>query len=164
MSRFPVLHRRRQQPLKAASNPFDLFSRSFDDLFSDYLSNDLMSNRFIDATQTHPALARLNISETDTAIEVSVDLPGMDQENIDVSLADGVLTIQGEREDETKDDKKDYHRVERSYGVFCRQIAMPSTIDEDQVDAKFENGVLVVTCKKSAQAKEQKRKISVKAA
>ena len=112
----------------------------------------------------NPALARLNISESDDAIEISVDLPGMDQENIDVSLADGVLTIQGEREDETKDDNKDYHRVERSYGAFCRQIAMPSTIDEDQVEAKFDNGVLVVTCKKSAKAKEQKRKISVKAA
>ena len=54
MSRFPVLHRRRQQPLKPASNPFDLFNRSFEDLFSDYFSNESLPSRFIDATQTQP--------------------------------------------------------------------------------------------------------------
>ncbi len=87
----------------------------------------------------------------------------MDENNIDVSMADGVLTIQGEREDETKDEGKNFHRVERSYGSFCRQIAMPTTIDEDNVEAKFEKGVLSVTCKKTAHAKQQKRKIDVKA-
>lgn len=164
MTRFPVLHRRRQQPAKAAASPFDLFNRDLDDLFSDYFSNDFLPSRFVDATQSYPGLARLNISETEEAIEISVDLPGMDEDNIDVSLADGVLTIQGERHDETKDDEKNFHRVERSYGAFCRQIAMPATIDEENVEAKFEKGVLSVTCKKSAKAKEQKKKISVKAA
>ncbi len=164
MSRFPLLHRRRAQPGKALSSPFDLFNRDLEELFSDYFSGDHLPSRFVDAKQSYPGLARLNISETDEAIEISVDLPGMDEENIDVSLADGVLTIEGERHDETKDDNKNFHRVERSYGAFCRQIAMPTSIDEDNVNAKFEKGVLSITCKKAPEEKQQKRKISVTAA
>lgn len=99
MSRSPVLHRRRHHPAKASASPFDFFGRDLDELFSDYFSNDAVPSRFVDATQSYPGLARLNISETDETIDISVDLPGMDEENIDVSLADGVLTIQGERHD-----------------------------------------------------------------
>lgn len=108
----------------------------------------------------------VDVTETDKEIEVTADLPGIDEKDIDVTLADGVLTIKGERkaEKEEKDEKKSYHRVERSYGLYTRSIALPAEVEEDKVKADFTKGVLTIRMPKSDQAKSKVKKISIKSA
>ena len=109
---------------------------------------------------------KIDVSETDKEVQVTADMPGMDEKDIEVTLADGILTIKGERkaEKEEKDEKKSYHRIERSYGLYSRSIALPSEVDENKVKADFTKGVLTIKMPKSAQAKSKVKKISIKAA
>ncbi len=95
---------------------------------------------------------------------VTAELPGLEQKDIEVRLSDGMLTIQGEKSEEKTEDKQDYHLRERSYGSFQRSFRLPNGIDADKVDAKFENGVLVVNLPKTAESRAKERKIEVKAA
>ena len=104
--------------------------------------------------------AHMNVSETESEIRVEAELPGVREEDIDVSLQDEVLTIRGEKKFERKDEKESFHFVERSYGTFQRSVRLPFPINPDQVRATFENGVLTVTLPKSAQ-QERTRRIQV---
>ena len=104
--------------------------------------------------------AHMNVSETEAEIRVAAELPGVREEDIDVSLNDDVLTIRGEKEMERQDDKENFHFVERSFGTFQRSIRLPVPVDPDQVQARFDNGVLTVTLPKSAQ-QERSRRIQV---
>ncbi|WP_104666984.1 Hsp20/alpha crystallin family protein [Ensifer adhaerens] len=106
---------------------------------------------------------RTDVTETECAIEVSVELPGIDQRDVDVSLTDSALTIKGEKKREQNESKKGYHLLERSYGSFYRSIPLPSGVDADKVAAQFENGVLTVTLPKTDEALSRVRKIEVKA-
>jgi HSP20 family protein len=81
-----------------------------------------------------------------------------------VKLADGVLTIKGEKQEEKEEKKKDYYLHERSFGSFQRAFQVPDGVDADKIEASFKNGVLTVTLPKSAQAQKTAKKIDVKAA
>jgi HSP20 family protein len=105
---------------------------------------------------------RLDVSETDDEIQVSAELPGVDENDVEVSLSDDVLTIKGERRDEHEEKHKDWYRREQSYGFFHRAIPLPRGIDADKVHAEFKRGILTVTLPKTASA--QRKKISVAAA
>jgi len=104
--------------------------------------------------------AHMNVSETENEIRISAELPGVKEDDIDVSLNDDVLTIRGEKKFERKDEKENFHFVERSFGTFQRSIRLPFPVDPDQVQASFDNGVLTVTLPKSAQ-QERTRRIQV---
>lgn len=104
--------------------------------------------------------AQVNVSEGENEIRVEAELPGVSEQDVDVSLDDDVLTIRGEKKFERKDDKENYHFVERSYGTFQRSLRLPFAVDPEQVRASFENGVLTVTLPKSARA-ERTRRIQV---
>ena len=106
---------------------------------------------------------RTDIAETESALEVSVELPGIDQKDVDVSLTDSALTIKGEKKSEQEESKKGYHLLERSYGSFYRSIPLPSGVDTDKAAAQFKNGVLTVTLPKTEEALSRVRKIEVKA-
>lgn len=106
---------------------------------------------------------RTDIAETDRALEVSVELPGLDRKEVDVSLTDGALTIKGEKKSEREESKKGYHLSERSYGSFYRSIPLPSGVDTDKASAEFKNGVLTVTLPKTQEALSRVKKIEVKA-
>ena len=98
----------------------------------------------------------------DKEIKVSVELPGIDKNDIDVSLARDTLTISGEKRQETEDRGKNYHRMERSYGAFKRSIPLLCDVDEAEVDATFKNGVLTVTLPKVVEG-QCRRAIKIKA-
>ena len=134
--------------------------RLFDDFMSDFGGWRTRLPRPFDTEQ----MPSIDVSETDKEVEVKADLPGMDEKDIEVSLSNGILTIKGERkaEKEDKDEKKNFHRVERSYGLYRRSIALPAEIDEDKVKASFDKGVLSVTMPKTAQAKSKVKKIAIK--
>jgi HSP20 family protein len=104
--------------------------------------------------------ASMNVSETEKEIRITAELPGVTEQDIDVSLDDDVLTIRGEKKFERTDDKENFHFVERSYGTFQRSLRLPFSVDPEQVQASFENGVLTVTVPKTGR-QERSRRIQV---
>ena len=106
---------------------------------------------------------RTDVAETDSALEVSIELPGLEREEVDVSLTDSALTIKGEKKREREESKKGYHLSERSYGSFYRSIPLPLGVDTDKASAEFKNGVLTVTLPKTQEALSNVKKIEVKA-
>ncbi len=101
----------------------------------------------------------MEVTETDSAIEVTAELPGMDDKDIDVSVQDGLLTIRGEKKFEKDEKKKNFRIVERSYGSFERAVALPQGVDPAKVKAHMARGVLKVEIPKPAAAKSQQVKI-----
>jgi HSP20 family protein len=106
--------------------------------------------------------ASMNVSETDKEIRITAELPGVTEQDLDISLDDDVLTIRGEKKFERTDDKENFHFVERSYGTFQRALHLPFSVAPDKVQATFENGVLTVTLPKTAQ-QERSHRIRVQA-
>ncbi len=105
----------------------------------------------------------VNVAEQDGAVEVTAELPGCAAEDIDVQLKDGVLTIKGEKKVEKDDKQKDYHVMERSYGMFERSLTLPAEVDAAKIDATFDKGVLRVTLPTLPGEKSKVQKIAVKA-
>lgn len=95
----------------------------------------------------------LDVRETEGGFEVTVDLPGMEPEDVDVTFENGVLTISGTRVFSKEDDEETYHRIERSFGTFARSVRLPRTADTEKIEATFEKGVLNVSIPKSEAAK-----------
>lgn len=106
----------------------------------------------------------VDVGETDKAYEITAELPGMDEDDVEVTLTDAGLTIKGEKTSKREETKKDYHRLERSFGSFQRFFALPEGVDPAKIDARFKKGVLTVTLPKTAKAKEKSRTIKVNAA
>ncbi len=105
---------------------------------------------------------RVDISESDKNIMIAVELPGMEVEDIDISLSQNTLTISGEKKTEKEKKGKRFYRVERSYGSFRRSIPLPADVDQDKVKATFKRGVLTVDLPKSPAALEQGKRIAIK--
>jgi HSP20 family protein len=83
-------------------------------------------------------------TETDKAYEITAEVPGMDEKNVEVKVANGVLTIKGEKQDEKEKTRKDYYMRERSFGSFQRSFQVPDGVDADKIEANFKRGVLTV--------------------
>ena len=107
---------------------------------------------------------KLNVAETDRAVEVTADVPGVDAKDIDVQFRDGVLTIKGEKKLEKEDKQKDYHTVERTYGMFERSFSLPAEVQADKIEATFDKGVLKIMLPKAPEAQAKVKKIEVKPA
>ena len=115
--------------------------------------------------QTGMAVApRIDISETDTELRIEVELPGIDEKDVCLTLTDNVLMIRGEKKAEREEKDKNYYVSERSFGSFQRAIPLPTEVDADKVEASFKNGVLTVRLPKTPEAEAKTRRIEVKAA
>jgi HSP20 family protein len=95
----------------------------------------------------------LDISETKDSLVVKIEVPGIEQNDIQISLQENLLTIKGEKRYERADNEERYHRVERAYGMFLRSIRLPVAVDDSKVTATFKNGLLTVTLPKTPAAK-----------
>jgi HSP20 family protein len=104
----------------------------------------------------------VDVVETDKEIKVAVELPGLDEEDIDVNVTQGVLTISGEKRQEKEEKRHNYVRTERSYGSFRRSLALPAEVEPGKADAVFRKGVLTVTLPKTGGTEARKR-ITIKA-
>ncbi len=135
--------RRREDPFLALQ---DEMNRLFDTFFSDPFS--VRPFRELAGFQGS-FMPRLDVSENDKEVLVSVEIPGMDENDIQVTFNDGVLAIYGEKRAEKEEKDRRYHRVERSYGSFRREVEIPSPVEEDKITATFKKGVLSVTLPKS---------------
>lgn len=107
-------------------------------------------------------MPRVDISENDRAIKVTAELPGMDENDIDITLTRDSLTIKGEKKEEKEEKEKDFYRMERRYGSFSRMIPLSTEVDETKAEADFKKGVLKITLPKTAEAQEARKKIEIK--
>jgi HSP20 family protein len=151
------------QQLSTRHEPFDPFltlhremNRLFDDVFRGFgalgrVGNPLMEGQF--------GWPRLELSETDKAVSVSAELPGLIEKDVQVEIANGVLSIRGEKKAERSDESSLVS--ERYYGSFERQISLDG-VEEDKAQADFKNGVLTVTLPKSEQSNRNVKRIAIK--
>lgn len=141
----------------AESDPFTMMRREMERLF------DSFSQDWPTPLAGGFASPKVDVAESDKGLEISAELPGIDQKDISLDLADGILTLAAEHEDkkEEKDDKKHYHLVERSRGSFMRRFAIPFEPDADNVQASFDKGVLQITVPRSKAAEKQAKKIQI---
>jgi HSP20 family protein len=138
--------------------PFGWLRRDMDRVFEDFWRD------FGWGQAAQPGMAvspRIDISETDTELRIEVELPGINEKDVEVVLGHGRLTIKGEKKQQKEEQKKDYHMVERSYGSFARSIGLPFEADPNQVAAAFVRGVLTVTVPKPPEVKAKEKKIPV---
>jgi HSP20 family protein len=98
----------------------------------------------------------LDISERKDAYLVTVELPGIKPEDLDITMEDGLLTIQGERQFTQESSEQQFHRVERRYGAFRRSITLPAQVQAEQIEASFEDGVLQIMVPKMEEAKPKR--------
>lgn len=105
----------------------------------------------------------IDVADTDDQVRIQAELPGLREDDIDVRLADGAITISGEKKKSEEHGEQDggYRVSERYYGAFSRTIPLPEGIDRDNIDASFDKGVLTVTVPKTAEARESTRRIKV---
>jgi HSP20 family protein len=106
---------------------------------------------------------RIDVSETKEALEITAELPGMGEKDVEVTLSEGMLTIRGEKKTERdeQDASKNWHVTERSYGAFSRSIALPFEPDAGKVEAKFDKGVLRVKLPKPPEIAKKQQKIEI---
>jgi HSP20 family protein len=104
----------------------------------------------------------VDIAETENAYEITAELPGIEEKNVEVKHADGMLTIKGEKRDEREEKNDNYYLSERNYGAFQRSFRVPESVDADKVEASFKNGVLTVTLPKTREAQKKEKRIEIK--
>ncbi len=103
----------------------------------------------------------VDVCEDNEAVRITAELPGMTQKDVKLAFKDGVLTIRGEREFKDEQKKKDYYRIERSYGAFARSFTLPSTVESDKIHASMKDGVLEILVPKKEEAKPKEIEIKV---
>jgi HSP20 family protein len=146
----------------AIAAPAVSLRREIDRLFDDTLSA-LGANGANGTTRVNDWMPPVDIRESEGELTISLEIPGVSPENIQLTTDNGVLTVSGEKVEERKEDQqRRYHLVERSYGSFSRSFRMPKNLDDSKIEATFEHGVLTVHIPKAAIP--QPRKIEVRAA
>jgi HSP20 family protein len=136
-------------------NPFFSLQREVDQLFDDFTRGWPTGG----ASELMPST---DVTENDKEIQITAELPGLEEKDVQINVADGVLTIKGEKKAEKEEKDKNYRLVERSYGCFSRSIELPAGVNPDSIKATIAKGVLTVVVPKPAPA--QVKKIDVKAA
>jgi HSP20 family protein len=135
---------------------FDSFSRGFFDMSP-------LSTHLLESSSWGGFSPQVDIRESEKDIEVTAELPGLDEKDVQVSLANNELVIRGEKKTESEEKRKGWHRIERSYGSFHRTVALPEGVDTAKADAVLKKGLLTVTIPKTAgsRASSQTKKIAI---
>jgi HSP20 family protein len=128
----------------------------FDDRFN------RMVERAFGRDRQSPWMPAMDVYETDEKVVVTVELPGIEAEDVEVSVEDSTLSVSGRREFTSEVTEESYHRIERRYGSFSRAISLPPQVDTGKVEAHYEDGILTIEVPKLEKAKP--KKIQVKAA
>ena len=104
---------------------------------------------------------KVEMAESDDAYEITAELPGLDEQEVEVSLREGLLTLSGEKKAEREEKKKDTYLSERRYGAFKRSFRIPDDVQSDKITAMMKKGVMTITMPKSAKGKTKARKIAI---
>ena len=139
------------------SHPLTHMHREMDRLFEDFLG----MPRWPDPDTDLMLKPSVDIAESKKAYRVSVEVPGVDEKDIDVTVQGDSLIISGEKKQESEDDDDGFHRVERRYGSFRRILSLPTDTDADGIKARFKNGVLKITIPRTAEKTAESRRIQI---
>jgi HSP20 family protein len=146
-------------------DPFTSFRREMDRLFEDFFAP-TEARTFAAAGGNGGALAavspNIDLHETDQAYEVTAELPGLEQRDVELTLRENALILAGEKRAEHEEKDGGRRWSERTFGRFERTIGLPEEVDADKVEAKFNNGVLKITLPKNPKAKDKTRKIEIR--
>ena len=140
------------EPLRNIERLHERIQQYFDD-FSSFGFNFNLSESFS---------PKIDISEDNETVNVVAEIPGVKKENIKITVQDNILTLEGEKKKEESKKESNFFRTERTYGSFKRSFTLPSDVDTDKVDAKFENGILHVRLKKFVQKPKTEKVIELK--
>ncbi|WOS65381.1 Hsp20/alpha crystallin family protein [Sinorhizobium fredii] len=150
--------------------PFDNLRSEIDRLFDDFAPT-LWQRPFASAFMRRmPRLSELkvapavDVAETEKGYEITCELPGMEEKDIEVAISSGTLTIRGEKQEVKEEKNKDYVLSERRYGSFQRAFRLPEGVDADNITANFSKGVLAVNLPKTPEAQQSERKVQIKPA
>src|SRR6516225_6381197 len=146
---------------RSGFDPFTTLQREIDRLFDDFTQG-WPTRGWPTMARTPELMPSMDVTETDKEIEITAELPGLEEKDVQVNVADNVLTIKGEKKAQKEEKDKNYRMFERSYGSFYRTLELPSGSNLDNIKATLSNGVLKVTVPKPAPA--QAKKVEVKAA
>ena len=147
--------RRKEEEPSSLPTPW-LFRREFDDMIERFFSDDSMISRGSFGRLFTPAV---NIAENGNEITVTAEIPGMEKNDLDVSLTGDTLTIKGEKKVEHEEKSDNFHRFERSYGSFSRSLSLPCEVQHDKVDASYKNRVLTLKLPKAEHCRSKSVKI-----
>ena len=145
--------------LMAGPDPFLMLHREMNRLFDDALRGSIPANG--DGARSTVLAPHMDVHETDKEVQIQAELPGVNENDIEVSLNEDVLTLRADKKQDRKEERGGVHLSERSYGTFRRSLRLPFPVNPDQVQAQFENGVLRVTLPKT-QPQERTRRIQVR--
>ena len=148
----------RQRNVARPDNPFVSLQNEIDRLFENFTAGfPTLGNGMANVS-----LPTMDVAETDKEIEITAELPGLEQKDVQINVSDNVLTIRGEKKAEKEQKDKNYRLVERSYGSFERSLELPEGVNAESIKASIDKGVLKVVVPKPAPA--QVKKIEVKSA
>ena len=140
-------------------NPFTMMQREMNRIFDSFTRNWGLGA----LPETYGSFTpRMDVSEDARAFTVMVELPGMSDKDIDLSISGDTLIVRGEKKEEKEEKGRNYYYSERTYGFFSRSIPLPQQVDVDKVSAGFKKGVLTITLPKTAAAMEELKKITIK--
>ena len=146
---------------RGSGDPFSSLQREMNRMFEDFVrSFDLAPWSSWETGEFHP---RTDVRETDDAVLVTAEIPGLEEKDFEINLTEGVLTLKGEKRHEYEEKEKGaVHRIERGYGSFQRTIPLPCEVEAEKATAEYHNGVLDITLPKAPSAKRAVHRIEVK--
>lgn len=157
----PWHHRRGSElDVRRDTDPILRLQREMNRMFETFFDNPFGAMRSMEGFEGFAP--NIDVYETDREIRMDVELPGMDEKDIDISLRNNILTISGKRENEETEKEKSYYRHERSFGSFRRSIQLPEEVDDQRIEASYSKGILKVVLPKHEQSVTTRRKIEIK--
>jgi HSP20 family protein len=143
----------RWEPVRELANLQDRMNRLFSDTFSPVASQESLS--------AGSFVPPVDVYEDEQGIRLKMEVPGIDEKDIDVQLENNLLTVRGERKLESETKEENYHRIERRYGSFTRSFTLPNTVNPEDVKAAYAKGVLTISLGKRAEARPKQIKVNV---
>jgi HSP20 family protein len=150
--------------LKKYIEPFNWLRRDIEMLSDNFWAVAHLQPNLRSSEKDFPFVPDTDITETDNEFILSVDLPGLEEKDINVEIRDNILRICGEKRAESEQKDKNFHRLERVSGYFDRSIQLPNSISEDNIQASLKNGVLTITFPKTAESINKAKHIEVQKA
>jgi HSP20 family protein len=150
-------------PVIRGGNPIATFQDEVNKLFNDFFG-DVSLPRWATSEPSFSMTPAMDVIENEKNYQVVAELPGMDIRDVQLTIADGYVTLKGEKKQEEKEEREGYYRQERSYGAFQRVVALPDTANFDKAEAVMKNGILTITLPKKAGAQSKERKLEIKQA
>ena len=142
----------RWEPIREMAALQDRMSRLWSDQFNSLSDDELNGGSFVPP---------VDVYEDEHGIQLKMEVPGINEKDIDIRLENNVLTVTGERKLEKEEKQENFHRIERRYGSFSRSFTLPNTVDNESVAASYEKGLLKITLGKRADAKSKQIKVNI---